>query len=94
MKAVLVVDMPTMCSECKLHYKDLVDSCWIPAGCIALGKAYDNGNKIQEWCPLKPMPKKEIAPERKIGGMTMNYLELAEARGRNKVINELLGETE
>ena len=64
MKAVLVIGMPTMCDECKLHFKDIDDSGWFHSGCCAMGKAYDDGNKIQEWCPLRPLPTKKQEEKR------------------------------
>lgn len=92
MKAILVIDMPTMCDECKLHYKDIDDSGWFHSGCVAKGKAYDNGSKVQDWCPLKPMPQKKNE-EIVIKGHTG---EIAEAYqdGWNACLYEILGETE
>lgn len=51
-KAVLVIDMPECCDDCKLS--DYSDS-W-ELYCCYTGEAVD---KIKpDWCPLKPVPKK------------------------------------
>ena len=47
MKAVLVIDMPKNCAECKLIYLQ------------GIGKTICNAVDWEErpsWCPLKPMP--------------------------------------
>ena len=90
MKAILVIDIADDIAEA---YEDFTVD-YDLRGTPKDDQKVNESIRYVEDCPLKPMPKKEIVPERKIGGMTMNYLELAEARGRNKVINELLGETE
>ena len=57
MKAILVVDMPTKCSECELFsYSNDV--------CLATRKMVDKdivGDIKIDWCPLKPMPEKKEA---------------------------------
>ena len=85
MKAVLVIDdMPDICYECP---------CYDHEGGIC--QASHNWKTDREnGCPLRPLPKKEIVLERKINGVTANYLEMAEARIRNRVIDEILGKGE
>lgn len=55
MKAVLVIDMPNRCIECPC-------GCYMRDGTVACG-VIDLGTTEEsprpEWCPLKPMPKKE-----------------------------------
>lgn len=45
-------------------------------------------------CKLKPMPKKKIVLEHRVGGYTVNGVEMTEAHGWNACIDEITGETE
>ena len=49
MKAILVIDMPSNCDECK---------CNLRGRCVPM----DNNTPIEKgkpsWCPLRPMPEK------------------------------------
>lgn len=52
MKAILVIDMPKNCAECKLMYLQ------------GIGEAICNAVDWEErpsWCPLRPMPMKRIS---------------------------------
>lgn len=49
MKAVLVIDMPSMCSECSLCHNDSI--------CDIIGDVTDD-DSVDMRCPLKPMPQK------------------------------------
>lgn len=89
MKAILVIDMPDGV-EAEDYY-------------MAYGLFTHKGEKpfrvaeIAFQCEevdLRPLPKKEIVLERKINGVTANYLEMAEARIRNRIIDEILGDAE
>ena len=51
MKAVLIIDMPNNCEECKIihlqgHGENICDS--------------GDWSKRPDWCPLKPLPQKRI----------------------------------
>ena len=64
MKAILIVDMPNSCEECKLKYLDTGDDVYW--GCNVERCIWDNceieHNERAYDCPLKPMPeKKELA---------------------------------
>lgn len=66
-KAILIIDMPNNCNECKIRFDDEYSN-WCP---------YDNpepngvwqyvDNKTKpDWCPLKPLPEKyDIEAEKK-----------------------------
>ena len=43
---------------------------------------------------LKPLPKKKIVLEHRIGGYTVNGVEMAEAHGWNACLDAIMGETE
>ena len=90
MKAILVIDMPDCCNNCPC-YDGMEDrSCCNVLDedmCFAsLGRL---GN-----CPLKPMPKKKLVLEHRIGNQIVNRYELTEAKGYNNCLDEILGETE
>lgn len=51
MKAILVIDeMPKMCIGCPLNLADSSIKC----------KHTWTGKAIPSWCPLKPMPEREL----------------------------------
>lgn len=45
-------------------------------------------------CELRPMPKKKLVLEHRIGNLIANRYELTEAKGYNDCLKEILGETE
>ncbi len=50
MKAILIIDMPTNCNECRiLNYE---------YGCPIIGATGERNKGRSEMCPLKPMPQK------------------------------------
>jgi len=58
-KAILVIDMPSCCNECKIRVDDEYSN-WCPydnSEPNGVWKYVDNGTK-PDWCPLKPVPKK------------------------------------
>lgn len=79
-KAMLIMDMPTTCSECML--------CDLNGCCLALkmvefcGYRYD---QKQKWCPLREVPQKKdfINPE--------SVIEIHKDMGFNACIDEILG---
>lgn len=77
MKAILVLEMPENCFKCKLQ---IFANCIIVKGC-------HTGDTRPEWCPLKPMLKKN---EDKAYTMTQLY----RAQGYNACIDEILGDKE
>ena len=104
MKAILVVEMPKDCGDCKMI--DCVNYDNTRARCKAMVYSkneyskYIGINDKPEWCPLKPIPKHYPStsnPQRieclKKLGMTEKeqyYYEL----GHDDCIDELLGEAE
>ena len=91
MKAVLVIDMPSVCDECRLHLESSGGQ--YRRFCVAKNEI-SVGKKKPKWCPLKPLPKKKIVLEHRIDGYTVNGVEMTEAHGWNDCLNEILGETE
>lgn len=69
MKAMLVMDMPSACWECMLCGRGIKERF-----CIA--RIYEQGNandcdikdlnKVESWCPLKPLPRKIEVDVKKI----------------------------
>ena len=49
MKAILVIDMPSMCKECPLCYDDCI--------CDIIGDVTDD-DSVDMRCPLRPLPEK------------------------------------
>ena len=82
MKAILVIDMPNTCSECKLFWND------VDCGCMALERVFGEfgcsvGKPVD--CPLKPMPQRFESP------ILTDYC-LGSADGWNCCIETILGE--
>lgn len=82
-KAILVMDMPSGCINCKLYD-------YPPSRCFVNGKFQNNISEDYkpDWCPLKPAPEKK--DENKIYTMTQLY----RAQGYNACIDEILGDKE
>ena len=93
-KAMLIMDMPTTCSECML--------CDLNGCCLALKMVefceyrYD---QKQKWCPLREVPqKKEVKNLNEALAESKNYEDVAKVVfdilmdcGYNQCIDELLG---
>ena len=80
-KAVLVIDMPNTCAECKMVYRKRNDKrevfrCQISKKNIEI-------NKIDNNCPLKEIPEKEL---------DWNDGEDEYITGWNACLDEILGE--
>ena len=61
MKAVLVLEMPKSCKDCKLTYLDTGDDAYFGVNvqrCIFDDADADTDERYYD-CPLKPMPKEE-----------------------------------
>lgn len=79
MKAILVIDLPKNCSECKLMYLQ------------GIGEGICNAVDWEErpsWCPLKPMPNKRVPDGSETDQIYGCYV------GWNACIEEIVGETE
>lgn len=89
MKAILVLEMPSSCSKCKLksrlncEIEGVTHCCNLAEGMITLDKGFE---KRLPNCPLKPMPEKKEDTDN-ILGVFMNI-------GRNACIDEILGDKE
>ena len=62
-KAILVIDMPSCCNECKIRFDDEYSN-WCPYDNPEPNGVFqyvENGTK-PDWCPLKPMPEKIDVP--------------------------------
>ena len=57
-KAILVMDMPDSCAECKMFIKIYNDMCCRAANNRSINYPYPEGSFKQDWCPLKPVPEK------------------------------------
>lgn len=82
MKAILVVDMPNNCSECKLM------------SLYGIGESICNPvdwDKRPSWCPLKPMPRHKYGFED--NGLRPSDQILIQS-GWNDCLYEILGEAE
>ena len=78
MKAVLVIDMPNNCEECKIiylqgHGESICDS--------------GDWSKRPSWCPLKPLPCKKPKDN-------SNEINLGFELGYNTCLEDITGETE
>lgn len=89
-KAILIIDMPSCCNECKLRFDDDY-SYWC---------SYDNPepngvfqyivNRTKpDWCPLRPLPEKYEIDRSKCSDP---FYEFEFEYGYNQCIDEILGE--
>ena len=59
-KAILVIDMPNSCNECRIRFDDEYSN-WCPYDNPepnGVWKYVDNKTK-PDWCPLKPAPEEQ-----------------------------------
>ena len=84
MKAILVMDMPSGCINCKLYD-------YPPSRCFVNGKFQNDISEDYKpiWCPLKPIPSKKPT----IGKESDNDI-LCMNAGYNACIDEILGDKE
>lgn len=86
LKAILVMDMPSKCSECKFHYEtrdeddDFVDKCQI------LDKTIDGYTEKYSGCPLQELPK------HKTDSLANTRYKTGWVWGYNACLDEILGE--
>ena len=59
MKAIIVIDMPEVCTDCPMHKFHDIDNWDDPSGYCILGtETIDNVFQTKpSWCPLKPLPQ-------------------------------------
>lgn len=87
-KAILVMDMPSKCIGCPLHFVD-EPNYWCGANMKDL-LTDDIETYKPNWCPLKPIPQKkerEVVEENYNGGYSHGIV-----HGYNACIEELLSE--
>lgn len=85
-KAILVIDMPESCNECRIRFDDEYSN-WCPYHNPEPNGVYQyvkDGTK-PDWCPLK------IAPKMQTG---YNYTDEEDAwiKGYNNCVREIIGE--
>lgn len=92
MKAILVIDMPQTCEECKLKYFDVGDDAYWGINverCIFDNSEIEHKERAYD-CPLRPMPeRKEVYYTDPLFGEIENLTNI----GYNKCLDDL-GETE
>ena len=81
MKALIVIDMPKVCGECRASFCGDVWYCY--AGEYRRPLFTENIQEKPSWRPLRPMP------EQMSWGHTADYID-----GYNACLEEILGETE
>ena len=91
MKAILVIDMPSVCDECRLHLESSGGQ--YRRFCVAKNEI-SVGKKKPKWCPLKPLPPKLDANDwhRMFSGLFSERE--AKGYGWNACLDEITGETE
>ena len=88
MKAVLVIDMPGSCEECRLKYLDTGDDAYFGMNvyrCV-LDEAEINWNERWDDCPLRPLPPKKQIEHR---WFSEDY-----SIGWNDCLSQIIGETD
>ena len=92
-KCILVMDMPSRCSDCKLKstvcgVSNVTHCCNLANGMITLDKGFEE--RLPN-CPLKPMPSKKES--QKFNPYEMNMIEHNQGyrKGYNACIDEILG---
>ena len=80
-KAILVLEMPSSCSECPCCY---VPRCEVNEKTLKTSEIYQCK---PDWCPLKPMPSKKEKPTKSESVACFNI-------GYNACIDEILGDKE
>lgn len=91
MKGILVINMPTMCSNCILEQNGVINHKSY-SYCGASGITTKHGYLLKD-CPLKTLPQKKNKKDIVIKGRTAEILE-ARFEGWNDCLDEILGETE
>lgn len=87
-KAILVIDMPNSCNECRIRFDDEYSN-WCPYDNPepnGVWKYVDNKTK-PDWCPLKPMPRMRFTYIGHDDEATANY-----NRGWNDCLEKIKGE--
>lgn len=90
-KSVLVIDTPKMCMGCLFAWPvdDYSFVCIIAYDEDGDYKAISDdsyGKKVEDWCPLRPLPEKMAIPR---GARNVDGLEYA--AGYNTCVNEITG---
>lgn len=94
MKALLILDMPCSCSDCRFcQYEDLIKSSFCTADPSHMFKMNEEGGvysmRRDFCCPLRPLPqKKDIDKTLAFGGYE-NIIQESLARGYNACLEEI-----
>ena len=93
MKAVLTIEMPESCIKCEYcGYKESDEKQRV---CLFMSSAWPlegNLHKRHNFCPLRPLPKKEEKPIK--GEDDYNDFCIGYTRGWNECLEEITGEYE
>lgn len=99
MKAIIVIDMPKVCGECRASFYGDVWYCY--AGEYRRPLFTENIQEKPSWCPLRPLPQKaDKGMEVDISGgddYESGYIHgwhRGVDKGWNDCLDEILGETE
>lgn len=98
MKAIIVIDMPKVCGECRASFCGDVWYCY--AGEYRRPLFTENIQEKPSWCPLRPLPEKDEEPEEELKDFVYKDCDRMASYfygliiGRNNVINEILGEND
>ena len=84
MKAIIVIDMPKVCGECRASFCGDVWYCY--AGEYRRPLFTENIQEKPSWCPLRPLPQKMAVENR--------WFSKEHAEGWNACLDEITGETE
>lgn len=87
-KAILIIDMPIDCLYCPCYRQtEYMEDCKAMVRPLTVG---ERDNK-PSWCPLKPIPKKLLILGHYQDNELLNSEEVAYAKGRNDLLDEILG---
>lgn len=81
MKAVIVIDVDEKDIGREVNYISVKGG----------GMSYIIGAKDSQVL-IRPLPKRKIVLEHRVGGYTVNGIEMTQAHGYNECLNEILGE--
>ena len=89
-KAMLVMDMPIDCADCILSLR--MRGSKTLGKCLKNSKIFDDWARVQDWCPLREVPKKiDYASHFKEDSQSIDF-SMGYTKGYNDCIDEILGE--
>lgn len=88
-KAILIIDMPSCCSECSLMFED-EHSYWCPVECSKNETDiydYVELHRKPDWCPLRQLPEKQDTDPSKC---SEPFYDFEFEHGYNQCIDEII----